>query len=103
MKLEEPQIYQLAIDIAEKIWNIVIQKDYFAKAAKKQFCYYSISRGSLYETKTCLKKSHNRNLVTDENFHSIQKDLDKIAIKLSHQIDWKTKRQRMTTYDLMTA
>ena len=55
MKLEEPQIYQLAIDIAEKIWNIVIQKDYFAKDAKKQFCYYSIVEGLFMKQKLALR------------------------------------------------
>jgi len=50
----------------------------------KQFCYFS--RGSLYETKTWLRKSHNRNLVNDKDSHSIQKELEKIAIKLNNYI-----------------
>ncbi len=31
MKLEELQVYQLAMDIGEQIWEIVINWDYFAK------------------------------------------------------------------------
>ncbi|HSR17509.1 MAG TPA: four helix bundle protein, partial [Ignavibacteriaceae bacterium] len=77
MKLEELQVYQLSMDIAERIWNIVISWNYFEKDTvgkqlvkaidsvssnlsegfgryfykeNKQFCYYS--RGSLFETKT---------------------------------------------------
>jgi four helix bundle protein len=73
MKLEELQVYQLSMDIAERLWNIVIEWDYFAKDVvckqlmkaadsvaanlsegfgryffkeNKQFCYYS--RGSLF-------------------------------------------------------
>lgn len=111
MKLEELQVYQLAMEIAEKIWNIVIQWDYFAKDTvgkqlikaadsvsanlsegfgryfykeNKQFCYYS--RGSLYETKTWLAKAHNRKLVNDEDFHIFQEDIDKIGIKLNNYI-----------------
>lgn len=31
LKLEELQVYQLAMEIAERIWEIVIKWDYFAK------------------------------------------------------------------------
>jgi len=75
MKLEELQVYQLAMEMAEKIWIIVVNWNYFEKDTigkqfvraadsiaanlsegfgryfykeNKQFCYYS--RGSLFET-----------------------------------------------------
>lgn len=77
MKLEELQVYQLSMSIAERIWDIVTEWENFAKDVvgkqlmkaadsvaanlsegfgryfykeNKQFCYYS--RGSLFETKT---------------------------------------------------
>jgi hypothetical protein len=31
MKLENLQIYQLAMDIGERVWEIVVRWDYFAK------------------------------------------------------------------------
>ena len=31
MKLEELQVYQLAMEIADRIWEIAMQWDYFAK------------------------------------------------------------------------
>jgi hypothetical protein len=31
MKLEELKVYQLSMDIGEKVWNIVIKWDYFTK------------------------------------------------------------------------
>jgi four helix bundle protein len=31
MKLEELQVYQLAMDIGERVWELVIKWDYFAK------------------------------------------------------------------------
>jgi four helix bundle protein len=77
MKLEELRVYQLSMNLAEEVWEIVIKWDYFAKDTigkqlikasdsvaanlsegfgrffykeERQFCYYS--RGSLYEAKT---------------------------------------------------
>lgn len=111
MRLEELQVYQLAMDIAERIWSIVIQWDYFAKDTvgkqlvkaadsvaanlsegfgrfhykeNKQFCYFS--RGSLYETKTWITKAWNRKLIRDEEYQAFQNDLEIIAIKLNSYI-----------------
>lgn len=50
----------------------------------KQFCYYS--RGSLYETNTWLKKAHNRGLIVDNDFQSLEKDIEIIAYKLNNYI-----------------
>jgi len=112
LTLEEIQTYQLAMDLGERVWNIVIAWGYFekdtvgkqlVKAAdsvaanisegygrffykeNKQFCYYG--RGSLFETKTWLTKAHNRKLITDEEFVSFQKDINTIAIKLNNYIN----------------
>ena len=111
MKLEELKVYQLAMNIGERIWMIVSKWDYFAKDTvgkqlvksvdsiaanlsegygrfhykeNKQFCYYS--RGSLYETKTWLKKSHDRGLIIDDDFQSLEKDIEAIAYKLNNYI-----------------
>jgi len=111
MKLEELQVYQLAMDIGEKVWEFVIKWDYFAKDTigkqfvkaadsvaanlsegfgryyykeNKQFCYYS--RGSLHETLTWLTKAKNRGLINVEDFDSIRKDLDTIGLKLNNYI-----------------
>ncbi|MCP4255252.1 MAG: four helix bundle protein [Candidatus Scalindua sp.] len=111
MKLEELKVYQLAMNVGEKVWEIVSKWDYFAKDTvgkqlvksvdsiaanisegygrfhykeNKQFCYYS--RGSLYETKTWLKKAHDRGLIIDDDFQSLQNDLETIACKLNNYI-----------------
>lgn len=82
MKLEELEIYQRFVVLEDKIWNIVLGWDYFARDTigkqfvrsadsissniaegygryfykeNKQFCYYS--RGSLMETKGWLLKA----------------------------------------------
>ncbi len=111
MKLDELVVYQLAMNIGEKVWEIVSKWDYFAKDTvgkqlvksvdsvaanisegygrfhykeNKQFCYYS--RGSLYETKTWLKKAHDRRLIVDDDFQYLQNDLETIAYKLNNYI-----------------
>jgi len=111
MKLEELQVYNLSMNMAEKIWNIVIEWDFFAKdtigrqlirAADSiaanlsegygryhyreniNFSYYS--RGSLYETKTWLKKAFNRKLISNEDFKIFSTEIDNIGIKLNNYI-----------------
>lgn len=111
MKLEELQVYQLSMAIAEKIWNIVIRWDYFAKDVigkqlmksadsvaanlsegfgryfykeNKQFCYYS--RGSLLETKTWIKKASDRKLIDEKTYLEIFSELETIGVKLNNYI-----------------
>ena len=85
MKLEDLQVYQLSMSMGDRIWDIVVNWDYFAKDTigkqlvkaadsvaanisegygrfhykeSKHFGYYD--RGSLYETKTWLTKAYKR-------------------------------------------
>lgn len=112
MKLEELRVYQLSMKLAEEIWEIIFNWDYFTKDAmgkqlikaadsvaanlsegfgrffykeERQFCYYS--RGSLYETKTWLTKASNRNLITIEEFEKFMKEIDDIGVKLNNYIN----------------
>jgi len=112
MKLEELNVYKLSMEISEKVWDIVIKWDYFAKdtmgkqliraidsvAANlsegfgryhykevKNFCYYS--RGSLYESKTWLTKAFNRKLIQEEDFNYFNKEINKIGVKLNNYIN----------------
>src|SRR5690606_18789153 len=118
MKLEELQVYQLSMDMAEEIWNIVFKWNYFEKDTvgkqlvksadsiaanlsegfgrfffkeEKQFCYYS--RGSLYETKCWLIKAHNRNLLKSEDFEKFIKEINNIGVKLNNYITSIGKKQ----------
>ena len=111
MKLEELQVYQLAMDLGESVWKIVIVWNYFEKDTigkqlvrsadsvatnlsegfgrffykeNKQFCYYS--RGSLFETKTWLTKAKNRKLINADQFENFTKDIDFIGKKLNSYI-----------------
>jgi len=111
MNLEELQVYQLSMDIGEKIWKIVNKWDYFAKDTigkqlvravdsvsanlsegfgryfykeNKQFCYYS--RGSLYESKTWLTKANKRLLINDKIYNLLISDINLIGKKLNAYI-----------------
>ena len=109
--LENLKIYQIAMKIGEDIWKIISKWDYFNKTTlgnqwiravdsiaanisegygryhfkeNKLFCYYA--RGSLFETKTWLIKSHSRNLTSDKDFQKIEKELKILEIKLNNYI-----------------
>ena len=111
MNLEDLKVYQLAMEIGERVWDLAQKWDYFSKDTvgkqlvraadsiaanlsegygrffykeNRQFCYYS--RGSLQETKTWIRKSHNRGLIKDESFHSLSTDLDALSVKLNNYI-----------------
>jgi four helix bundle protein len=111
MKLEEFRVYQLSMEIAEKIWIIVDGWDHFAKdTVGKQlvravdsvaanlsegygryhfreninFSYYS--RGSLFETKTWLTKARNRKLLKAPDYLLFSQQIDDIGIRLNNYI-----------------
>ena len=96
LKLEDLEIYKLALEVGEMVWNFVERWEYlnkrhpgrqFTEAAdsiaaniaeghgryfykeKKLFCFYA--RGSLLETKTWFYKSCHRNLITREEYLSL--------------------------------
>ena len=111
MKLEDLEIYRLAMKLGEKIWQIVFEWDYFQKDTvgkqwvkasdsvganisegfgryyykeTRQFTYYA--RGSLYETRTWLIKSHSRKLISDESFKELNDDIDTLGVKINNYI-----------------
>ncbi len=111
MKLEELNVYNLAMELGERIWDIVKGWDYYARdTLGKQliraidsvaanlsegfgryhfkeainFGYYS--RGSLYETKTWLTKAHNRALIGDDDYQDFLKVINNLGVKLNNYI-----------------
>lgn len=100
-KLEDLEVYKVAMEIGETVWNIVSKWDYFAKKTlgtqfveaadsiafnisegygrfhykdNKNFCYYS--RGSAKETFTATCKAKNRNFINDEEFTLLSQKLN---------------------------
>ena len=111
-QIENLQIYQLSMEIGERLWNIVTKWKFFERDTigkqivraidsvaanlsegygrfhfneNRQFCYYA--RGSLFETLTWLTKSHTRGLISNEEFESIKSSLEAILIKLNNYIN----------------
>ena len=110
-KIEELEVYKLSEAFADEIWSLVIKWDYFAKDTvskqftkssdsisaniaegfgryhykeNKNFCYFS--RGSVIETKSWLKKSYTRQLITPEQYQSLLNKLETIHFKLNAYI-----------------
>jgi len=111
MKLEDLEIYQLAMEAGDEIWNSVKDWENLAKYSmgvqviksadsiaanisegygryhfndRKNFMFYS--RGSHSETKTWLTKARNRKIISEE-FYSIQiEKLEKLGVKMNNYI-----------------
>jgi four helix bundle protein len=110
--IDELRVYQLAMQLAEKVWEIVLKWDSFAKYSigkqyteaadsigsnmsegfgrfhfkdSKNFLYYS--RGSLYESRTWTIKAHNRKLITDEEYKELTRDIHDLSVKLNNYIN----------------
>ena len=111
MELEELKVYELAMDLGEDVWSIVDRFNYYQKdTVGKQmvravdsiaanlsegfgryhfketinFGYYS--RGSLYETKTWLRKSNNRKLISNDEYNKLLATIDIIGKMLNNYI-----------------
>jgi four helix bundle protein len=101
LRLEELEVYKVAMEIGEIVWSIVSRWGYFEKKTlgaqitdaadsiafnvsegygqfhykeNKNFCYYS--RGSAKETLTGVHKAKARNLITEEEFVLLTQKLD---------------------------
>ena len=112
MDIDDLRVYQIAMKLAEKVWEIVMKWESFAKYSigkqyteaadsigsnisegfgrfhfkdSKNFLYYS--PGSLYETRTWTIKAHNRKLITYEQYEELKTDIHDLGIKLNNYIN----------------
>src|SRR5258706_16287268 len=101
LRLEDLEVYKVAMEIGEIVWNVVDKWDYFPKKTlgaqyveaadsiamntsegygrfhfkeNKNFCYYS--RGSAKETLTATTKAKQRKLIPEEEFALLSQKLD---------------------------
>ena len=108
VRFEDLHIFQLAERLADEVWNIVNQWNYFDKdtvgkqlvgsadsiganiaegagrgtpADNKRFV--RIARGSLHETRYWLRRAYNRNLFEDSKISAIKDILDELAPSLN--------------------
>lgn len=111
-KLSEIEVYRLAEELSNIIWNIVKNWNYFERDMigklivrasdsisaniaechgrfhykdKQKFGYYV--RGSLEETKSWIRKSYKRGLITKQKTMEIEKYLNVIGPKLNGLIN----------------
>lgn len=112
-RIEDLEVYMLAEEFANEVWDLVIKWDYFAKDTvgkqvcrcadsisaniaegygrfhykeNKNFCYYS--RGSILETKSFLRKMKHRSLITAAGYETLFNKLEIIHIKLNAYIKY---------------
>jgi four helix bundle protein len=101
LKLEDLEVYKVAMEIGEIVWNVVDKWEYFPKKTlgaqyvdsadsialnisegygrfhfkdNKNFCYYS--RGSAKETLTATVKARTRKLISEEEFNLLSQKFD---------------------------
>ena len=109
--IDDMEIYQLGMKIADNVWNFVDKWDNWLKATigkqlvraadsiaatfsegygrytykdRRNFCY--ISRGSMFETRTWLTKAKRRNIITEIVFNSFMEELKLLHLKLNSYI-----------------
>ena len=112
MKLEDLNIYQNAMTLGNKVWDIVMKWENFEKfSIGKQIVdsvdsiaanisegfgryhfkdaknFYYFARGSLFETKTCVQKASNRNLIEKEIADELLNELNSLGVKLNNFIN----------------
>ena len=109
---ENLRVYNLAEEIADLVWEIVIKWDYFAKdTVGKQLVnsadsiganlaegygrgshadnrrFAKISRGSLFEVKHWLRRAYKRNLLEEHEIKKLQEMVQELTPKLSAYIN----------------
>ena len=112
-KIEELEVYNLAIEVAENVFSVAsmwdkihlntigyqlirssdsiaanISEGYgrFSFKENKQFCYFA--QGSLFETKTWLLKASKRGIIKKEVYDKIFSELEMLHIKLNAYISY---------------
>jgi four helix bundle protein len=109
---ENLKVYQLAEDLADQVWDIVIKWDHLSKdTVGKQLIkssdsiganiaegtgrgsfadnrrFAKIARGSLFEVKHWLRRAYKRKLLLDTEVDSLRSIVDEITPKLSAYIN----------------
>jgi four helix bundle protein len=105
---ENLQVYQLAERLADDLWRIVIEWDFFAKdtvgkqliraadsiganiaegtgkgSFKDNRRFVKIARGSLYETRHWLRRAYSRSLLTDEQVNKLKPVITELSPRLN--------------------
>jgi four helix bundle protein len=109
---EKLRVYQLAEELADRIWDIVLGWDYFARdTLGKQLVkaadsigsniaegsgrgsyvdnrrFVKIARGSLHETKHWLRRAYKRKLLTSKQVGTLKPIIEELAPKLNSYLN----------------
>lgn len=101
IKLDDLEVYKVAVKIGDIVWNVVEKWNYFERdtlgkqivrsadsialnisegygrfhfAENRNFCNYS--RGSAYETSTAIHKAFTRKLLSDDEYNALKEKLN---------------------------
>jgi four helix bundle protein len=116
MKLEDLEVYNISMDLSDKIWLIVDKWDFFKKDTvgkqlvraidsvsanisegfgrntfKEQRSFYYYSRGSLYESKTWITKAKRREIIDEKTYNELLNEFNVLGVKLNNFIASVTK------------
>jgi four helix bundle protein len=108
---EQLEVYRLAEDLSDMIWDLVMRWDSFAKnsigwqivraadsvganiaegsgrGTYKDNCHFAkIGRGSLYETRHFLRRAYKRSLLTDEQIDCLKPLIQELSPRLNAYI-----------------
>ncbi|MGD9561919.1 MAG: four helix bundle protein [Pyrinomonadaceae bacterium] len=109
---ENLDVYKLAEKLADEVWKIVLEWDYFAKNTvgmqmvdaadsiasniaegcgrynyRDNARFVRIARGSLYETKNWLRRSFRRDLLTDDQVQNLKPIIDELLPRLNSYLN----------------
>ena len=128
---EKLRVYRLAEDLADAIWDMVVQWDHFAKRAigaqlvraadsiganiaegagrgsfQDNRRFVRIGRGSLNETQHFLRRAFRRKLITDQQVEKLRPIVEELAPSLNAFLKSigpvKNKRRSDSTYQQLT-
>lgn len=124
MDLKDLVVFQLAMELGEKIWKIVSSFEDFSKRTlgsqlvrssdsiaanisegfgryhyKEAINFYYYARGSFYETSTWLVKAKNRGLVSNKEYSELEASMKTLGIKLNNFISTVGKKSSSTIND----
>ncbi len=112
-RLEDLEVYKISLEISDKVWNLVILWDNFARnniggqllraidsvganisegygrgSKIDNARFVKIARGSLFETKHWLTISHRRKLLSDTEIKEMLSDIESLLPRLSAYINY---------------
>lgn len=121
MRLQDLEIYNISMEVSDKIWTLVAGWDNFAKYSignqvtrssdsvsanisegygrfhlKDRRRFYYFARGSLFETITWISKSYKRNLISEKDYQTLQKELKNLSVKLNNYVTVTNRNIKMT-------